>query len=63
MLVSYLNLEKIVIGSKELFGIMNPGTVPVRRISRNASCQLCLTVTVNVAVCGNTVYKVILPVS
>jgi hypothetical protein len=38
---SYLNLEKIGLGAKELFRIMNPGTVTVQRISScNASCQL-----------------------
>jgi hypothetical protein len=40
---------------------MNRGTVTVRRISRKARCQPRLPVTANVAVRGNTVYKVILP--
>jgi hypothetical protein len=53
--------SEIGLGSKELFRIMNPGTVTVRRISRNACCQPNLPVTANVAVRGNTLYKVILP--
>jgi hypothetical protein len=57
----YLFLKKIGLGGKELFRIMNPGTVTVQRISRNACCQPRLPDTANVAVRTNTVYKVILP--
>jgi hypothetical protein len=52
--------EKIGLGGKKSFRIMNPGTVTVRRISLNACCQPRHPVTANVAVRGNTVYKVIL---
>jgi hypothetical protein len=52
---SYLNFKKIGLGGKELFRIMNPGTVTVRRISRNACCKLRLPVAANVVVRGNTV--------
>jgi hypothetical protein len=58
---SYLNLKKIDLGSKELFRIKNPVTVTAQRISHKASCQPHLLVPANVAVCGSTVYKVILP--
>jgi hypothetical protein len=57
----FLKFEKIGLGGKELFRIMNPGTVTIGRISRNASCQPRFPVTANVAVHSNTVYKVILP--
>jgi hypothetical protein len=58
---SYLNFEKIGLGSEKLFRIMNPGAITVQRISRSVSCQPRLPVTANVTVCRNTVYKVINP--
>jgi hypothetical protein len=57
---SYLDLIKIGLDGKKT-RIMNPQTVTVRRISRNTCCQPRLPVTANVAVRGNSVYKVILP--
>jgi hypothetical protein len=47
---SNLNLEKIGLGGKQLVRIMNPGTVTVQGISRNASCQPRFPVIANVAV-------------
>jgi hypothetical protein len=54
-------LETTALGGNELERIMNPGTVTVWRIFRNASCQPRLPVTANVAVLGNSVHKEILP--
>jgi hypothetical protein len=61
MLFSYLNMKQIGLGGKELFRIMNPRTVTVQRISCNASYQPSLLFTANLAVRGNSVFKIILP--
>jgi hypothetical protein len=58
--ISIFKFKKIGLGGKELFKIMNPGTITVLRISCNACCQPCLPVTANVVVHSSTVYKVIL---